>query len=236
VGIPASLGTDLVVNLASTNTAAATVPSTVTITNGQTNATFAIAAVASSGSFQPQTTAIEASNSNYTTASATLTVTNVDVPTAPLATKGWINEFHYDNSTANDPGEFVEIVLAPGTSDNVSVVFYNGNTTTAAVPYSVVVTLPGGTSSASILEVPFASMTLGTASNGYRILTIPMAASTSGGYIQNGGNDGMALIIDGVVEEFLSYEGVMTASTGAAAGYTSTDCKVSETQATPNTS
>jgi len=236
VGIPASLGTDLVVNLVSTNTAAATVPSTVTITNGQTNATFAIAAVASSGSFQPQTTAIEASNSNYTTASATLTVTNVDVPTAPLAVKGWINEFHYDNSITNDPGEFVEIVLAPGTSDNVSVVFYNGNTTTAAVPYSVVVTLPGGTSSASILEVPFASMTLGTASNGYRILTIPMAASTSGGYIQNGGNDGMALIIDGVVEEFLSYEGVMTASTGVAAGYTSTDCKVSETQATPNTS
>jgi len=236
VGIPASLGTDLVVNLVSTNTAAATVPSTVTITNGQTNATFDIAAVSSSGSYQPQTTAIQASNSNYTTASATLTVTNVDVPGAPLAVKGWINEFHYDNSTSNDPGEFVEIVLAPGTSDNVSVVFYNGNTPTAGVPYSVVVTLPNGTSSASLLEVPFASMTLGTTSNGYRILSIPMAASTSGGYIQNGGNDGMALIIDGVVEEFLSYEGVMTGSTGAAAGYTSTDCKVSETQATPNTS
>jgi len=236
VGIPASLGTDLVVNLVSTNTAAATVPPSVTITNGQTNATFAIAAVASPSSYQPETTAIQASNSNYTTASATLTVTNVDVPTAPLAVKGWINEFHYDNSTSNDPGEFVEIALAPGTSDNVSVVFYNGNTPTAGVPYSVVVTLPNGTSSASLLEVPFASMTLGTTSNGYRILSIPMAASTSGGYIQNGGNDGMALIIDGVVEEFLSYEGVMTGSTGAAAGYTSTDCKVSETQATPNTS
>ena len=236
VGIPASLGTDLIVNLTSANTAAATVPASVTITTGQTSATFSIAAVANSSSYGPATASIQASNSNYTTASATLTVTNVDVPPAPLAAKGWINEFHYDNSTTNDPGEFVEIVLAPGTSDNVSVVFYNGNTTTAAVPYSVVVTLPGGTSSASILEVPFASMTLGTASNGYRILTIPMAASTSGGYIQNGGNDGMALIIDGVVEEFLSYEGVMTASTGAAAGYTSTDCKVSETQATPNTS
>ena len=236
VGIPASLSSDLVVNLVSTNTAAATVPPSVIITNGQTNATFAIAAVASSGSYQPETTAIQASNSNYTTASATLTVTNVDVPTAPLAIKGWINEFHYDNSTSNDPGEFVEIALAPGTSDNVSVIFYNGGTPTAAVPYGVVVTLPDGTSSASLLEVPFASMTLGTTSNGYRILSIPMAASTSGGYIQNGGNDGMALIIDGVVEEFLSYEGVLTGSTGAAAGYTSTDCKVSETQATPNTS
>jgi hypothetical protein len=227
VGIPASLGTDLVVNLVSTNTAAATVPSTVTITNGQTNATFAIAAVASSGSYQPQTTAIQASNSNYTTASATLTVTNVDVPPAALATKGWINEFHYDNA-GTDAGEFVEIVLAPGTSDNVSVVFYNGNTPTAGVPYSVVVTLPGGTSSASLLEVPFASMTLGTSSNSYRILSIPVAVNA----FQNGNPDGVALIIDGVVEEFLSYGGVMTGSTGAAAGYTSTDCKVSETSAT----
>ena len=235
VGIPASLGTDLVVNLVSTNTAAATVPSSVTITNGQTNATFDIAAVSSSGSYQPQTTAIQASNSNYTTASATLTVTNVDVPTAPLAVKGWINEFHYDNSAANDAGEFVEIALAPGTSDNVSVVFYNGSTSSLA-PYSVVVTLPTGTSSASLFEVPFASMTLGTSSNGYRILSIPMAASTSGGYFQNGNPDGLALIIDGVVEEFLSYGGVMTGSTGAAAGYTSTDCGVSEKAAAVGTS
>jgi Domain of unknown function (DUF5011) len=236
VGIPASLSSNLVVNLVSTNTAAATVPVSVTIPTGQTSATFPIAAVANSSSYGPATTAIEASNSNYTTASATLTVTNVDVPPAALATKGWINELHYDNSTSNDPGEFVEIVLAPGASDNVSVVFYNGSISAAAVPYSVVVTLPNGTSSASLLEVPFASMTTGTTSNGYRILSIPMAASTSGGYFQNGAPDGVALIIDGVVEEFLSYEGVMTASTGAAAGYTSTDCKVSETQATPNTS
>jgi hypothetical protein len=232
VGIPASLSSNLVVNLVSTNTAAATVQASVTITAGQTSATFPIAAVANSSSYGSATTAIEASNSNYTTASATLTVTNVDVPTAPLAAKGWINEFHYDNSTSNDPGEFVEIVLAPGTSDNVSVIFYNGSISAAAVPYSVVVTLPNGTSSASLLEVPFASMTTGTTSNGYRTLSIPMAASTSGGYFQNGAPDGVALIIDGVVEEFLSYEGVMTASTGAAAGYTSTDCKVSETNAT----
>jgi len=122
VGIPASLSTDLVVNLVSTNTAAATVPASVTITTGQTNATFNIAAVASPSSFQPQTTSIQASNSNYTTASATLTVTNVDVPTAPLATKGWINEFHYDNAST-DLGEFVEIVLADTTpTTNVSVI------------------------------------------------------------------------------------------------------------------
>lgn len=232
VGIPASLGTDLVVNLVSTNTAAATVPSTVTITNGQTNATFPIAAVANSSSYGPTTTSIQASNSNYTTASATLTVTNVDVPPAPLATKGWINEFHYDPSTTNDAGEFLEIVLAPGTSSDVSLVFYNGGSSAAsaaaAIPYNV--TPLGGT---SVAVVPFSLMTAGTTTpEGYRVLSVSFADSN----FQNGNPDGVALIIDGVVEEFLSYEGVMTASTGAAAGYTSTDCKVSETQATPNTS
>ena len=232
VGIPASLGTDLVVNLVSTNTAAATVPSTVTITNGQTNATFPIAAVANSNSYGPTTTSIQASNSNYTTASATLTVTNVDVPPAPLATKGWINEFHYDPSTTNDAGEFLEIVLAPGTSSDVSLVFYNGGSSAAsaaaAIPYNV--TPLGGT---SVAVVPFSLMTAGTTTpEGYRVLSVSFADSN----FQNGNPDGVALIIDGVVEEFLSYEGVMTASTGAAAGYTSTDCKVSETQATPNTS
>ncbi|NBT48882.1 MAG: hypothetical protein EBT07_13895, partial [Actinobacteria bacterium] len=232
VGIPASLSSDLIVNLASANTAAATVPASVTITSGQTSATFSIAAVANSSSYGPATASIQASNSNYTTASATLTVTNVDVPPAPLAAKGWINEFHYDESTTNDPGEFVEIVLAPGTSSNVSLVFYNGGSSAAsaaaAIPYNV--TPSGGT---SVADVPFSLLTAGTTTpEGYRVLSVSFADNN----FQNGAPDGVALIIDGVVEEFLSYEGVMTAATGAAAGYTSTDCKVSETQATPNTS
>ena len=85
VGIPASLGTDLVVNLVSTNTAAATVPSTVTITNGQTNATFDIAAVADPLSTSNSTTLITASNIYYTAASSTLTVVNTN-PVVTLST------------------------------------------------------------------------------------------------------------------------------------------------------
>ena len=228
VGIPFSRTNDLTVTLTSTNTAAATVPATVVITNGQTNASFAIAAVANTNSFSSGITAIRANATNYTQASASLTVTNTDVPPAPLAAKGWINEFHYDNSTATDAGEFVEIVLAPGTSNNVSLIFYNGATPTAAVPYNV--TPLGGTSLAAI---PFASLTLGeTTSGGYRILSVVLADNN----FQNGPPDGLALIIDGVVEEFVSYEGVMTASTGAAAAYTSTDVKVSENSAAPGTS
>jgi len=210
VGIPASLGTDLVVNLVSTNTAAATVPSTVTITNGQTNATFPIAAVANSSSYGPATTSIQASNTNYTTASATLTVTNVDVPPAPLAAKGWINEFHYDN-TGTDAGEFVEIVLADTTpTANVSIVLYNGGTAGSFVPY--------GTAN------DLASFTKGVSANGYTIYSKSFPVDG----IQNGGTDGIALIIDNVVEEFISYEGSAVATSGAAAGYTSKDIGISE--------
>jgi len=84
VGIPFSLSNDLTVSLVSSNTAAATVPSTVTITNGQTNATFAIAAVANASSYSDATAPITASATNYTSANATLTVRNVDA--APAST------------------------------------------------------------------------------------------------------------------------------------------------------
>ena len=232
VGIPFSRTNDLTVTLTSTNTAAATVPASVVIPSGQTNASFAIAAVANTNSFSSATTAIRANATNYTQASATLTVTNTDVPPTPLAAKGWINEFHYDPSSNPETGEFVEIVLAPGTSNDVNLVFYNGGSSAASAAAAVTYTVTplGGT---PVAAIPFASLTAGeTTSEGYRILSVVLAD----GSFQNGSPDGLALIIDGVVEEFVSYEGVLTASNGAAAGYTSTDCKVSEVQATPGTS
>src|SRR5690606_18186218 len=52
--------------------------------------------------------------------------------------------------------------------------------------------------------------------------------------IQNGGNDGIALVDpEGNVVELLSYEGVLTASNGPAVGLTSTDIGVSQTNSTP---
>jgi len=84
VEIPTALSSNLVVSLVSSNTAAATVPASVTITTGQTNATFAIAAVANTNSYGDATAVITASVTNYTPASATLTVSNVDV--APVST------------------------------------------------------------------------------------------------------------------------------------------------------
>jgi hypothetical protein len=79
VGIPLSLANDLTVTLVSANTAAATVPASVTITSGQTSATFPIIAVSNTNSYVDATAVITASNASYASASATLTVQNVDV-------------------------------------------------------------------------------------------------------------------------------------------------------------
>ncbi|MEN9063587.1 ExeM/NucH family extracellular endonuclease [Ponticoccus litoralis] len=51
--------------------------------------------------------------------------------------------------------------------------------------------------------------------------------------LQNGAPDGIALVNDGTLVEFLSYEGSFTATEGAAAGVTSTDIGVSESSGTP---
>jgi uncharacterized protein len=125
-------------------------------------------------------------------------------PTAP-----YVSELHYDNAGA-DAGEFVEVQLpAGGSSAGLSVVLYNGNNGalygTLPLPE---VTAPGGEPVAVAVDGP---------SDG----------------IQNGAPDGLALVDDGTVLEFLSYEGTMTATDGPAAGTTSTDIGVSEGSSTP---
>lgn len=108
VGIPLSLTNDLTVSLVSSNIAAATVPSTVTITNGQTNATFTIAAVANTNSYTNETAVITASQASYTSASATLTVQNVDVRVPTVV----VNKFE---NTATDVIELLAVGnLTPG--------------------------------------------------------------------------------------------------------------------------
>ncbi|NBU68543.1 MAG: hypothetical protein EBS49_02805, partial [Verrucomicrobia bacterium] len=206
VGIPTALTSDLAVALASTNTAAATVPASVTITAGH-----AIAAVANPTVYASQSSLITASATGYASASATFTVTNVDVPAPPLAAKGWINEFHYDN-TGTDTGEFVEIVLAPGTSTtNVSLILYNG---TGGGLYTA--------GSPAQSTFPLSQFTAGANTNGFSIYSVSIPG------IQNGSPDGFALIIDGVPEDLVSYEGTFLGTDGPAAGYTLPDIGVSE--------
>lgn len=137
----------------------------------------------------------------------------------------FVNEFHYDD-LGNDENEFIEIAVAPGfsgTAADIDVVPYNGSTPSAAVPYSIP---PYG----STINMG-ASFTIGDLVGGYRLYTL----TTGPDGIQNGGNDGFALIDkrNGQVLQLVSYEGVFTAAAGTpAAGMTSVLIGVTETNNT----
>ncbi|PHR65303.1 MAG: hypothetical protein COA51_05580 [Idiomarina sp.] len=121
----------------------------------------------------------------------------------------WINEIHYDNDGI-DTGEFVEVAGSAGSNlSGWQLVAYNGN---------------GGTAYATANL----SGVLADQSDGFGTLSVPMSG------LQNGAPDGVALIdAQGNVVQFLSYEGVMTAVDGPAAGQSSQDIGVSETSSTP---
>ena len=122
----------------------------------------------------------------------------------------FINEIHYDNS-GGDVNEGIEIAGPAGTDlTGYSVVFYNGSNGTSYSPTN----LSG--------IIPNQQNNMGT-----------LWFAVSG--IQNGSPDGLALIdADGTtVIQFLSYEGTLTATDGAANGMTSTDIGVAETGSTP---
>ncbi|WP_206030311.1 ExeM/NucH family extracellular endonuclease [Roseomonas sp. AR75] len=129
----------------------------------------------------------------------------------------WINEFHYDNAGA-DSGEFIEIAGAAGTDlSGWALVRYNGTVPTAAVVY----TSPGTITLTGVIP---------DQQNGFGALSFSLPQDG----LQNGGNDGFALVDgDGIVVQLLSYEGVFTASGGAADGLTSTDVGVAESGSTP---
>ncbi|HJQ19255.1 MAG TPA: DNA/RNA non-specific endonuclease [Gemmatimonadaceae bacterium] len=121
------------------------------------------------------------------------------------------SEIHYDN-TGGDVGEAIEVSGPAGTDlTNWSVVLYNGN---------------GGAS--------YFTTTLGGAipatcgSWGVVVLTYP-----SNG-IQNGDPDGVALVdANGMVIEFLSYEGTFTATSGPALGLRSREMGAREAGTEP---
>jgi 5'-nucleotidase len=126
-------------------------------------------------------------------------------PAAAAPTDARITEIHYDNA-GTDTGEAIE-VTAPTAADltGLSLVLYNGSNA------------PGAAATYSTTPVP-------TSDTGIAVVSYPANG------IQNGPADGMALVTaDGTVVEFLSYEGVITAGNGPAAGLTSTDIGVAET-------
>jgi DNA/RNA endonuclease G (NUC1) len=156
-------------------------------------------------------TTISATAPNGVAGSASLHVTPVIFP-AP--SDFHINEIHYDN-VGVDTGEFVEVEGAAGAPlAGYQLVLYNGN---GGVPYTTTA-LTG-------------AMPASCGARGVVVVTYPQDG------IQNGSPDGVALIAgDGTVLDFISYEGVFTATTGPAAGFTSRDIVAQQTSAALGTS
>jgi len=122
----------------------------------------------------------------------------------------FINEFHYDN-VGSDKGEFVEIAVPASWSNlsGLSLTLYNGGSGRRyGGPYSL------------------DSFTIGDTVGGKTLYFLDLS-------LQNGAPDGMALADGTNVLQFLSYEGVFTASNGVAAGLASTDINVLEPSNTP---
>ena len=126
----------------------------------------------------------------------------------------FINEFHYDNEGA-DFGEFVEVLVGSafsGSLSDITIHLYNGSTRTTYGAVESLDTFLKGTS---------------TGPDGPEIYYKAISG------IQNGSPDGIALGVNGIVREFLSYEGIFTAANGIAEGVVSTPVGVSQGPGTP---
>ncbi|MEM6963967.1 MAG: HYR domain-containing protein [Bacteroidota bacterium] len=139
------------------------------------------------------------------------------IPTAPtlvavdLGNTGipvWINEIHYDN-TGTDQGEFIE-VAGIGCTDltGYSLVLYNG-------------------SNGQTYNITNLSGNIPDEGSGFGAVSTPIAG------IQNGAPDGIALVLNGAVVQFLSYEGAFMANNGPAVGLMSMDIGVSQPSNNP---
>ncbi|WP_109098845.1 DUF5689 domain-containing protein [Aquimarina sp. AU58] len=123
----------------------------------------------------------------------------------------FINEIHYDNAST-DVEEAIEIAGPAGTDlSGWSIVLYNGSNSTVYNTISISGVIPDQ-------------------QNGFGTIVEILPANG----LQNGAPDGIAVIDNNnAVVQFLSYEGVITATNGPASGLTSTDIGVSESSSTP---
>ena len=127
----------------------------------------------------------------------------------------FINEIHYNN-VGTDTDEFIEIAGPAGTDIfPYRLYLYNG-------------------SNGTIYNEMFKTGTIPDEGNGFGAIAYnyPIGGINSNG-IQNGSPDGIALVHNGVVIQFLSYGGTFTATNGPAVGLTSTDIGVSEPSDNP---
>ena len=126
-----------------------------------------------------------------------------------LGQTAFINEIHYDN-IGKDTGEAIE-VAGPAETDlsGWALALYNGRNGT-------------------LYHTEPLSGIIPNQANGFGAIAFSLAKR-----IQNGAPDGIALVANGQVVQFLSYEGNFTAAGGPADGMTSTDIRVAESGSTP---
>lgn len=124
---------------------------------------------------------------------------------AGLASTIFINEILYD-ITGADAGEFIEVAGPAGTSlTGWSLVLYNGSNGASYDTDALPATIP-------------------SQQGGYGTVSISYAADG----VQNGAPDGIALVNNGTVVQFLCYEGTFAATNGPANGQTCTNIGVSQ--------
>jgi len=130
----------------------------------------------------------------------------VDNPTSTV----FINEIHYDNA-GTDVGEFVEVAGPAGTDlTGWTLVLYNGS---------------GG----AVYDTDPLPSPIPDEGGGYGTVALTYPANG----IQNGNPDGIALVNNDVVVQFLSYGGSFVGVGGPADGLTSTDIGVVEPTTSP---
>jgi Secretion system C-terminal sorting domain len=129
--------------------------------------------------------------------------------------KLFISEFHYDNNGV-DAGEFIEVSGPAGTDlTGCSLVLYNGggSTTNPAPVYSTT------------------NLTGSIDNEGSGVGAVSFNYPSNG--IENGSNDGIALVCGGTVIHLISYEGTFTPAAGTpAAGLTPIDVGVTQVSTT----
>lgn len=134
VSIPAALGADLIVTLASSDTTEASVPATVTITAGNTSANFDIAAVNDFLADGEQSSTITATATGYTSGQVALTVEE-DADTAI----GILIDPTTFSEAATNPAAAGLVQLAEATLVDLTVSLTSNDPSEATVPASVVI-------------------------------------------------------------------------------------------------
>ena len=126
-----------------------------------------------------------------------------------LGQTAFINEIHYDN-IGKDTDEAIEVAGPAGTNlSGWALALYNGRNGT-------------------LYHTEPLSGIIPDQADGFGAVAFGLAKR-----IQNGSPDGIALVANGKVVQFLSYEGTFTAAGGPADGITSTDIRVAESGSTP---